>query len=273
MGARLAAVAALAALAIFAGASTARAGEGTLDLSVERGAAVGQPLEITASGLAAPSQLLFLYVEPGSYCAGTPQKQASEVAGSVELSAGGLLIPAGSFERTFRYTPPAEHLYSLCGYLDDRAQDAPGAYDGVGFEVPEGRVPAPPISEAESEELQRLALEDAQAEELRHEREREEREREGLPRLTYEPPQPEPPPTSSSPAPRVATVHCVVPSVRGHSLDGARRLLRDAHCGLGTVRRRTVRGALVVIEQRERRGAVLPEGARVSILLGAARRR
>jgi hypothetical protein len=62
---------------------------------------------------------------------------------------------------------------------------------------------------------------------------------------------------------------CRVPALRGHTLSGARRLLRAAHCRLGRVT--AVHGAqarLVVRSQHPHRGKALAAGGRVSVTLG-----
>jgi hypothetical protein len=77
-------------------------------------------------------------------------------------------------------------------------------------------------------------------------------------------------PTKTTPAPPApAVVLCVVPSLRGHTLGAARRLLARAHCKLGTVRR--VRRAAVgrgrVVASTPRAGRRLARGARISLVL------
>ncbi len=57
---------------------------------------------------------------------------------------------------------------------------------------------------------------------------------------------------------------CVVPNLRGKSLQAARRALRKANCGLGTVRGRR---AGKVRHQSRNPGTTLPRGARVNIAL------
>jgi hypothetical protein len=67
---------------------------------------------------------------------------------------------------------------------------------------------------------------------------------------------------------------CVVPSLMGHSLKGARRLLAAAHCGLGHVQAPHRRhGALVITRQSPGRGRQLESGAAVAVTLGPTKHR
>ncbi len=74
-----------------------------------------------------------------------------------------------------------------------------------------------------------------------------------------------PPPIVDPPPPPAP--HCVVPKLKGGSLQADRKRLRRAGCRLGAVtgpRRRAAR----VVRQRPRPGAVLEQGASVSVVLG-----
>jgi hypothetical protein len=70
--------------------------------------------------------------------------------------------------------------------------------------------------------------------------------------------------------PAEAPPPCIVPRLRGHSLAGARRLLRASHCSLGKVHvHRTARlKALVVIAQGAKQGSELPAASAVAVRLG-----
>lgn len=71
-----------------------------------------------------------------------------------------------------------------------------------------------------------------------------------------------------APEPAPVAPQCVVPSLTGHSLAGARRLLAQAHCKLGHVsypRRR--HGSLHIARQNPARGTMLAAEATVSIRL------
>ena len=67
---------------------------------------------------------------------------------------------------------------------------------------------------------------------------------------------------------RVAlAVRCVVPRLKGRSLDGARRVLASSHCRLGRVSHFSTRG-LVVVAQTVPAGRKMPEGTAVGVRLG-----
>jgi hypothetical protein len=69
-----------------------------------------------------------------------------------------------------------------------------------------------------------------------------------------------------------AEVQCVVPRLRGDSLNGARRALGKAHCRLGKASApRKHHGALVVTAQSVRAGRKLAKGAAVAVKLGSPR--
>lgn len=73
-----------------------------------------------------------------------------------------------------------------------------------------------------------------------------------------------------------AEIICVVPSLSGDSLNGARGALRKAHCELGSVTVAVPRGyhghgAVVVRGQSIRRGTRHPERTAVAITLGPAK--
>jgi hypothetical protein len=71
-----------------------------------------------------------------------------------------------------------------------------------------------------------------------------------------------PPVAASSAAPP----HCVIPSLLGHTLSGARYLLEKAHCRLGHVYYpRSHRGRLLVARQNPARGVHLDSGALVAV--------
>lgn len=70
-----------------------------------------------------------------------------------------------------------------------------------------------------------------------------------------------------------ASVQCVVPRLKGESLNAARRTLGKAHCSLGKVSTpRKHHGALVVTAQSIQAGRKLAKGAAVAVKLGSPRR-
>jgi hypothetical protein len=75
-------------------------------------------------------------------------------------------------------------------------------------------------------------------------------------------------------AKEAAASQCVVPSLKGDSLDGARSALRKAHCKLGRVTApHGGHGALVVTGQSLKRGTKHPGETAVRVTLGAKRNR
>jgi hypothetical protein len=74
-----------------------------------------------------------------------------------------------------------------------------------------------------------------------------------------------------SEAPAHAKPRCIVPALRGHSIAGARRLLRRSDCALGTLRvRNHGHGLLRVVGQSVAAGARRPAGTHVAIVLALA---
>jgi hypothetical protein len=67
-----------------------------------------------------------------------------------------------------------------------------------------------------------------------------------------------------------APVVCKVPGLKGLTIASAKRVLRAAHCALGTVKRKQVKRKRVgkVIAQRPRKGRSLAKGAKVAVTVG-----
>jgi hypothetical protein len=66
-----------------------------------------------------------------------------------------------------------------------------------------------------------------------------------------------------------AAIMCVVPKLRGKTLAQAKRLLRRAHCTLGSVTRPAKpKHTLVVVSQKPDAKKTLPSGAKVRLRLG-----
>lgn len=72
---------------------------------------------------------------------------------------------------------------------------------------------------------------------------------------------------------KTAAEHCVVPSLKGDSLNKARHVLSKAHCKLGkvTMPHGSSGGSLVVTRQRTAAGRKLPAGTRVGVTMGPKR--
>jgi len=77
----------------------------------------------------------------------------------------------------------------------------------------------------------------------------------------------------AAPAKPAASVPvCIVPSLKGDTLDAARRAIGEAHCRLGRVSRpRRRRGSLIVSGQAPRRGKKLAAGTNIALTLGHLR--
>jgi hypothetical protein len=69
-----------------------------------------------------------------------------------------------------------------------------------------------------------------------------------------------------------ASAQCIVPRLKGDSLNAARAALRKDHCGLGRVSRpASHRRPLVVTTQSARAGSELSGGAAIAVKLGPAK--
>jgi hypothetical protein len=264
----------IAATAIGLSSAPALASAESLTLVLGAKAELGEPYAITAEGVADGAHRLYVYVDPGGAgCAANPSKEMTEVLGAVALSAAeGEALSPGVFTMPYGYTPPASNGYSVCAYLDDLLEGSSDVSAHAGFAAPGGPVEAPYLFNPQvQEELKRIAVEHEQQEEReRAKRRAEQEERERVPPTALLHPTEQPPPVQVVPL-RVA--HCIVPSLKRHSLNAARRSLRHAHCTLGRVERpRHARGPLVVTHQRVRRGTTLHDGAAIAVVLGPASR-
>jgi hypothetical protein len=260
------------ATAIGFSAAPAFAGVESLKLVLGDKAELGTPYAITAEGLADSAHHLYVYVDAGGAgCAADPSTEAAEVSGATALSAaGGDVVGSGDFTQGYTFTPPAVNGYSVCAYLDESFEGSPDASAHAGFAAPGGPVEAPYLFNPQlQEQLKRIAV--AREQQELQERERLRNESEGRERTPASAlaPAPETPPVQVVPG---LGAHCIVPRLKGHSLNGARHLLRRAHCVLGSVRRqRDARGPLVVTRQRVRHGTTLRLGAAIAVVLGPAK--
>jgi hypothetical protein len=84
-------------------------------LEISQGAEPTQdvPLSIKVSGIADGHHRLYVFVNSFGGCSSTP-----EFDGGSSL-ASGTTLTAGSFERTYSYTPTSVQSYTLCAYLDE----------------------------------------------------------------------------------------------------------------------------------------------------------
>jgi hypothetical protein len=77
------------------------------------------PLSIKVSGVADGNHKLYVFVNAFGGCSFTP-----ESGGGSSLSSG-TSINAGSFEKTYNYTPTSVQSYTLCAYLDENEFASP----------------------------------------------------------------------------------------------------------------------------------------------------
>jgi hypothetical protein len=256
--------AALAACVLVPAVPAAASGE-SLKVSMPRTGTVGQPLTITVTGTADGSHRLYVFADEGQYneCGSNPQNEYSESARVTALSGvEGEVLAAGAFSKSYSYTP-TYRLPTLCAYLDDTISHPPDAFATLGDPVNEylenreeaqatsswsgpgpGAIEAPAVNpQAEKEFWEHLQAR------LREEAESRAR-------------------AQSVPRPAPHAAYCVVPSLKGRTLTGARTALRHHHCKLGkvTIRRHAHRGLLVVGQSRSR-GTRLHDGAAVSVTI------
>jgi type IV secretory pathway VirB10-like protein len=104
-------------------------------------------------------------------------------------------------------------------------------------------------------------------------KEKQEREAKEHPPASKQPPQAQSQePAASSEASSAPVARCVVPSLKGDSLQAARNALGKAHCKLGKVSvTRAHRGALVVMRQGTANGRKLAGEAAIAVTLGPAK--
>jgi hypothetical protein len=246
-------------------------------LAISRGteaAARGTPFNVSIEASARVPTRLFAFVDPDALaapaaipCAFTPQAELGERAGVTPLSgAEGEPVAAGAYSQQFSFTPASEGVYRICAYLDATAVTTPALSDDLIIAIgPLGRQTLAERGESEPVGSRTALLPGAiEPAPVNAQLERELWER--LNRSGATPQSAEHGKTLVvKPAP------CKVPSLLGHTLHGARRLLAHAHCALGRVRRgpHLAARSLVVREQRPAAGRVLPAGSHVRIGLGA----
>jgi hypothetical protein len=239
----------------------------TLTISFAGKATTGQPLGITARGVADGAHRLYVYADQSGYrCASDPYEEYNRGSDVFVLSStAGDTLSAGGFTNNYTFTP-ATDLFDVCAYLDDTPSDAPDVLatdDPVEDEVKkylENQEDAQPTGSRTGTlpgAIEPLPYNPQLAKEYWERVEAEariRREREQAPHSEHR---------------AGGAVQCVVPALRGHSLAGARRLVHGAHCKLGRVTtRHGAHGALMVIRQSPGHGRRLREGAAVSVTLG-----
>jgi hypothetical protein len=268
---RKAAVIGLITPAITLGAASASASAESLTILLGVKAEAGEPYSIQVEVDVNAASRLYVYVDAGgASCAAGPAEEATYITGVVALSTvEGEAVGSGAVARRYIFTPASDGGYSVCAYV---LQPPDGPVDlsaHADFGVTGGPAPASYLNNPQlQEEIKRIAVEHEQQEEQERQQARqrlEEGERERIPATEYG--SPESPPVAHILA--TPLLQCIVPSLRNHSLVGARHALQRAHCALGRVERpRHLHGELVVTRQSARRGRSLPSGARVGIVLG-----
>jgi hypothetical protein len=228
--------------------------------------AVGKSQTIIANGVADGAHRLFLYYDPQrSGCQPRPGENLG-YPGEVSITPPeGLPVTAGPFTREYTGPLATTETYGVCAYL---ASGPFEFYDAVALSCvfPGGNcymVYVEPWVIQSAERAAREAVERAIRErgelEAKEQAERRSREEARVAREARE--------QAEHALP--ATVSCHVPALRGHTLTGAKRMLRRAHCSLGTVTKpHNAHGRLVVKSQSQRAGRTLSEGGRVSLRLG-----
>jgi hypothetical protein len=212
----------------------------SLAISIGGQPTVGKPLSVTAEGVADGAHGLYAYAQVGYSCASDPYEEISK-PNVLAFSAAGESLSAGTYRKTYTFTPVAASPYEICAYLDDTPSNTPDAVGSANF-IPAAETRDP---QAETEYWERLAREAQSPTERQHAESEAQRARSRI------------------------TVRCVVPSLKGDSLRRARRALVNAHCRLGKVsRRRGVHRALIVIRQSPAHGRKLRQGSAVAVTLG-----
>jgi len=270
-------------LATPAGAESMPGSGETLSLSVASQGIVGEPLAITASGIADGTHHLVVY---GSYIDEGPARGAACTAAQDEgaealTPSGGDVLPSGSFETHFAVVPRHECDYFVSAYLEaagSRYADAwafecvsfweetsPGAWAKISCYVP---LVTPLELRSLEEETQRVTEEaEARRAAARHAEELQNaqahrRELEALAAAEQ---------AEREAAKRNAAhaAHCHVPALVGHTLEGARRLLKAADCRLGRVTLTRDRHATARVRgQSPSPHRLLAAGAAIAVTIG-----
>ena len=87
-------------------------------------------VSITASGATEVGRRVYVYAQPGSAACPSSAGGVSytyELSGTSAGYADGDTVAAGSFSRTYEFTPAGDGAYRLCGYVAESYGDAPNA--------------------------------------------------------------------------------------------------------------------------------------------------
>lgn len=236
----------------------------SLRLSASEPRQAGHPITVTVEGVADGAHRLFVYggaVEHGCGIEHVEQLQQQTALTPAE----GEALAAGSFVREYQAVPMAEGRYIVCAYLDAPPTRFPDAWEQGCFSVPSGECYESLLSPAA------ILTTEALVAKVRAEEEQKRTEQAASARAAEEA-------VAAEMAARVAheqarlkaeAERCHVPRLLGHSLSGAKKLLRGTHCRLGsvTVHRQLGRPPRIVWQHPGRGGDYAP-GTRVSIRLG-----
>lgn len=200
------------------------------------------PMTISVSGVADPTAVVRVYVQPSGPCPSSEAVKAGSVpAGVTEVIARQAV---GAFSYSATYTPPAAGAYTLCAYLFDTSATTGTSASSTGFTVGAAPPPPPPVPAPAAGTN----------------------------------PSPAPGATGAAPGKK----RCVVPTLRGRTYFGARLLIRRAGCSVGSVfrpdlrtsRRERARGKVLrVVRQYPRPRTARTKGARVTLRLAYVTKR
>jgi hypothetical protein len=282
-----AAVAVLASLVLCCCAGTAASAESmpgsgeSLAVSADWLRSVGTPMTVTVEGVAGGGHRLFVY--GGDREHGCDVERVENPEEDVTLTpTGGAPLAAGPFRREYTATPAASGRYIVCAYLDAPPERFPDAWTVGCFSVPnewhDGSLSdglclesmLSPVVILATEAQARALYEEAQAKRAAIAQEEQHAREAASARLQGEE-------ESKAHAEALARAEaeskahdarCRVPLLRGHTLRGARYLLKVAGCRLGKVTiERHGAGPLHVSAQAPRRGALVRPVVAVSITL------
>ena len=173
------------------------------------------PMTISASGTADTAASLRVYVQQGGACPTSANVEAGNIpAGSTQVIAE---QPVGPFSYSATYTPPAAGSYSICAFLLGAASNAGTSASATSFSVGPAPPPPPPAPAGTGTGTNASPVA----------------------------------PGAAGTAPR--RTRCVVPTLKGRTYLGARRLVRRAGCSVGIVYRPDRRTKRI----REAQGKVL----------------
>lgn len=224
---------------------------------------IGRSQKIVAGGVADGAHRLFVYYEPNrESCQARPSETLAKPGFVPVTPAEGEALPAGPFTKEYTGPVASTDYYGVCAYL---ATAASQFYDAVAVScvMPGSECLITAVPPWEVEGAERAARE---APELEAKREREAREHAQA--RTREETEARELAEARRRLEELEHPRCKVPRLRRHTLAAARRLLRGAHCALGTVRRpHASHGRLLVRAQSSRPGLILAGGARVSVRL------